>query len=100
MTEPPGYVLESRLRERGEFTVHRGRRRTDSCPVLVVASAAEGVRRITEHLDDIMSAAKLRCALRIREVQCDVLQLVFGARKEGDHRSPITKKSLRAFGND
>src|ERR1700730_2233424 len=41
MTEPPGYVLESSLREGGEFTVHRGRRRTDSCPVLVVALAAE-----------------------------------------------------------
>src|SRR6202162_6075670 len=41
MTERPGYVLESSLREGGEFTVHRGRRRTDSCPVLVVAPAAE-----------------------------------------------------------
>src|ERR1700694_1380609 len=41
MTEPPGYVLESCLREGGEFTVHRGRRRTDACPVLVVALAAE-----------------------------------------------------------
>jgi PAS domain S-box-containing protein len=41
MTEPPGYVLESSLREGGEFTVHRGRRCTDSCPVLVVALAAE-----------------------------------------------------------
>ena len=36
MTELPGYVLESSLREGGEFTVHRGRRHTDSCPVLVV----------------------------------------------------------------
>jgi predicted ATPase/signal transduction histidine kinase/CheY-like chemotaxis protein len=41
MTEPPGYVLESTLREGGEFTVHRGRRRTDSCPVLVVALSAD-----------------------------------------------------------
>jgi serine/threonine protein kinase len=41
MTELPGYVLESSLREGGEFTVHRGRRRTDSFPVLVVAAAAE-----------------------------------------------------------
>jgi len=41
MTELPGYVLESSLREGGEFIVHRGRRRTDSCPVLVVALAAE-----------------------------------------------------------
>jgi predicted ATPase/signal transduction histidine kinase/GAF domain-containing protein/CheY-like chemotaxis protein len=41
MTERPGYVLESCLREGGEFTVHRGRRRTDSCPVLVVAPAAD-----------------------------------------------------------
>src|ERR1700686_873585 len=41
MTELPGYVLQSSLREGGEFIVHRGRRRTDSCPVLVVALAAE-----------------------------------------------------------
>src|ERR1700680_404418 len=41
MTELPGYVLESSLREGGEFTVQRGRRRSDSCPVLVVALAAE-----------------------------------------------------------
>src|SRR6202790_2067327 len=41
MTELPGYVMESSLREGGEFTVHRGRRRTDSCPVLVVAPAAD-----------------------------------------------------------
>ena len=41
MTERPGYVLESSLREGGEFTVHRGRRHGDSCPVLVVAPAAE-----------------------------------------------------------
>src|SRR6202171_6205009 len=41
MTELPGYVLESSLREGGEFTVHRGRRRSDSCPVLVVALSAE-----------------------------------------------------------
>src|ERR1700722_16272200 len=41
MTEPPGYVLESSLLEGGEFTVHRGRRHGDSCPVLVVAPAAE-----------------------------------------------------------
>src|ERR1700693_2946528 len=41
MTERPGYVLESCLREGGEFTVHRGRRRTDSCPVLVVALSAD-----------------------------------------------------------
>ncbi|HWS61788.1 MAG TPA: AAA family ATPase, partial [Steroidobacteraceae bacterium] len=41
MTERPGYVLESSLREGGEFTVHRGRRRADSCPVLVVATTAE-----------------------------------------------------------
>src|ERR1700688_2420561 len=41
MTELAEYVLESSLREGGEFTVHRGRRCTDSCPVLVVALAAE-----------------------------------------------------------
>jgi PAS domain S-box-containing protein len=41
MTERPGYVLESSLREGGEFTVHRGRRHADSCPVLVVAAAAD-----------------------------------------------------------
>ena len=41
MTEPPGYVLESTLREGGEFTVYRGRRRADSCPVLVVALSAD-----------------------------------------------------------
>src|ERR1700692_4008565 len=41
MTELPGYVLESSLREGGEFTVQRGRRPADSCPVLVVALAAE-----------------------------------------------------------
>ena len=41
MTEPPGYVLESTLREGGEFTVYRGRRRSDSCPVLVVALSAD-----------------------------------------------------------
>jgi predicted ATPase/signal transduction histidine kinase len=41
MTERPGYVLESCLREGGEFTVHRGRRHADSCAVLVVAAAAD-----------------------------------------------------------
>jgi hypothetical protein len=41
MTEPPGYALESTLREGGAFIVHRGRRHTDACPVLVVALAAE-----------------------------------------------------------
>src|SRR6202140_2855342 len=41
MTERPGYVLESSLREGGEFTVHRGRRHADSCPVLVVALTAD-----------------------------------------------------------
>jgi PAS domain S-box-containing protein len=41
MTERPEYVLESSLREGGEFTVHRGRRHADSCPVLVVAAAAD-----------------------------------------------------------
>jgi hypothetical protein len=46
MTELPGYVLESSLREGGEFTVHRGRRRTDSCPVLAEDPAAAAVRGI------------------------------------------------------
>src|SRR6202140_4313020 len=41
MTELPGYVLESSLREGGEFTVPRGRRHADSCPVLVVALTAD-----------------------------------------------------------
>src|SRR5258708_38411276 len=41
MTEPPGYALESTLREAGEFTVYRGRRRADSCPVLAVALSAD-----------------------------------------------------------
>ena len=41
MTEPPGYVRESSLREGGEFTMHRGRRCTDSRPVLVVALSAD-----------------------------------------------------------
>jgi serine/threonine protein kinase len=41
MTEPPGYALESSLREGGEFIVQRGRRHTDACPVLVVAPTAE-----------------------------------------------------------
>src|SRR5258706_1809922 len=41
MTEPPGYALESTLREAGEFTVYRGRRRADSCPVLTVALSAD-----------------------------------------------------------
>jgi len=41
MTEPPGYVLEICLREGGEFTVYRGRRCSDSCPVLVVALSAD-----------------------------------------------------------
>jgi predicted ATPase/signal transduction histidine kinase/CheY-like chemotaxis protein len=40
MTERPGYVLESYLRGGGEFTVRRGRRSSDSCPVLMVAPAA------------------------------------------------------------
>src|ERR1700676_5796163 len=41
MTERPGYVLESSLREGGEFTVHRGRRHADSCPVLVGAGPGD-----------------------------------------------------------